>query len=215
MNVYRKEEIFIGVYSTDLPLSGVSLRTTHPEIIVHETEIIAKSVLSKNLIYSRVSLPENIQPGILSFIVETGGEEVYANGFMEIIDPKADYNFDGLSDSFQRKHFSPFTRTEAGPDQDPDADGFPNRYEERSKTDPNDPLSFQFLIQEVEVNENGTKIVWESIPGRTYRLWSRPESSSGEWVLVLDNFVASHDLSEHLDTKETENIQFYRVEKID
>lgn len=209
-----RDNIYIGVYSENIPGQVANLRTTHSEIIHHESIIIRDAVLGLDLITTRISIPDSIKPGLLSFVAEINGNQVYANGFLEILDPEEDFNYDGLPDKFQRKHFSPFTASDAGPDKDPDNDGFPNLYEFRSNTDPLDPDSFEFLIKKVEVSSQGTRVTWESIPGRVYRLWSRPEVSSGPWTLVANNFSATGEESAFLDTAQNAQLQFYRVEKL-
>lgn len=207
-------DIYIGLYGNDIPTEGATLRTSHPDILYHESEILRKAVLNMNMITRRITIPEGIDPGLLSFIIDYEGEQVYVDGFFEISDPEFDGNFDGVPDDYQRKYFSPFTTPTAAAQQDPDNDGFPNIYEYRSDTDPTDPDSFKFLIKEIEVSENGTLIKWESIPNRAYNIWSRQDAGQGDWKLVASNFLATEDISQFLDPSQNEQLQFYRVEKI-
>lgn len=207
-------EVYVGVFGPSLPLEGTTLRTSHPGLIEGPTIAISKAVQVYNLLTMKLAVPSGTPPGAISLIVEYQGQKIYANGYLEIIDPEYDGNYDGLPDAWQRQFFSPFTTPEAAADKDPDLDLFPNKYEYRSGTNPTDPDSFQFLIRQIEVTASGTRITWESIPGRTYNLWSRQRAESGPWTLVASNFSAVSELSEFLDTSQSLELQFYRVEKV-
>ena len=209
-----RKDIFIGLYGNDIPTSGATLRTSHPDFEYFETQVLRKAVLNMNLITTRINIPDNIDPGLLSLIIDYEGQQVYVDGFLEISDPEFDGNYDGVPDDFQRKYFSPFTSAIAAAHEDPDNDGFPNLYEYKSDTDPTDPSSFKFLIKEIEVTEAGTLIKWESIPNKVYNIWSRQDAGQGDWKLVASNFLATGDLSEFLDPSQNQQLQFYKVEKI-
>ncbi len=206
--------VHVGVFSPNLPMENVTLHVSHPGLELGETTIVPRAVQTYHLATAGLTVPVGTPPGTVTLYLDYQGERIYANGYLEIVDPETDANFDGLADSFQREFFSPFTTAEAGPDEDPDNDRFPNIYEYRSGTNPTDPESFQFLITEIEVSSAGTLIRWESIPSRAYNLWSRPAVDSGPWKLVASNFLATGDVSEFLDTSQSQELQFYRVEKL-
>lgn len=206
--------IHVGVFGINMPLNGVQLQVTHPDIQVGQTTGVSQAVQGFSLLTAPISIPPDIRPGYVSYFVEFNGQRIYANGYLQIADPDRDANFDGLPDKFQREYFSPFTRPESHPDRDPDQDRFPNFHEWRSKTDPTDPASFRFMIDSIEVTADGTLVSWESIPGRNYRLWSRPAADSGSWSLVADNLTATGINTQFLDPTETTQLQFYKVEKL-
>src|SRR5207247_9955773 len=114
----------IGVASTNLPTSGATLIITGDGLTLGEATFTTFSGL--NFISVPISVGTNATPGLRSLVVQLGNNVAYANGFLEIQPPVPDFNFDGLDDRFQRQYFPLFTAPEAGPNADPDGDGFNN-----------------------------------------------------------------------------------------
>ena len=84
----------------------------------------------------------------------------------EIDSPDIDGN--GLPDAWERRHF--LQNGGVDPQADPDGDGFSNREEYLSGTDPNDPGSPLYL-SDFGASAAEISITWTGIAGRTYRVY--------------------------------------------
>ena len=80
-----------------------------------------------------------------------------------------DLDGNGLPDAWERRHF--LHNGGVDPKADPDGDGFSNREEYLSGTDPNDAGSPLYLS---DFGASGTEIsiTWKGLAGRTYRVYS-------------------------------------------
>jgi hypothetical protein len=167
-----------------------------------------------SLVEAPVMVATNATPGLRSISVQANGYTAWANGFVEVLPPFPDFNFDGLDDRWQRKYWSPFTRPEAAPNADPDGDGFVNRREFVMGSDPTDPNSVKYRILSVKLNAGGTVITWESAPARRYQVWSRPDAASGGaagWLAVGSPVTAPGETASSTDTRPATGIRFYLV----
>src|SRR4029078_1507140 len=128
------------------------------------------------------SVSSNATPGLRTLIVTQGTNRAYANGYLEILPAIADYNFDGLDDTFQRKYFFPFTSTNAAPGADPDGDGMNNYAESVAATIPTNAISL-LRMQSVTVTNggNGRIIRWQSVSGKRYQVLTRSNLVAGTW----------------------------------
>jgi hypothetical protein len=81
-----------------------------------------------------------------------------------------DANFDGVPDDWEAKYFGPDPSQWPSPGADSDGDGVKNLQEFLAGTDPTDAASV--LRAELEVTEQGTRLVWNSQPGLVYQVQS-------------------------------------------
>ena len=208
------KHFLIGVYSPSLPTQGALVRLTGGGITYGKTTYHPNRFEGLNLVSTTINISNDAVPGLRGVYVEHGNQIAYANGFAEILPPMDDFNFDGLDDSFQRKHFPIFTAAMATADADPDEDGYSNLDEFISSKDPNDPDSFPLLaIQEIEVTGKGTTIRWGSKPGKRYQVFSRPDVANGKWEKIGQPVTATDETAEFTDPDSTQDFQFYRRNK--
>ncbi|MBI4664292.1 MAG: hypothetical protein HY735_36310 [Verrucomicrobia bacterium] len=164
--------------------------------------------------YTVTAFSIDATPGLRSFIVQQGTNVAYANGYLEVLPPFPDFNFDGLDDTFQRRYFPLFTAPEAAPGVDPDGDGYDNRSEFRMGSDPANPLSFVFRIQSVTLKTGSSTISWESVAGKKYQVVSRTEIPGGSWQPLGNPVVARGSNTQFLDSSATNRVRFYRVQAL-
>ena len=208
---------WVSIFRRQIPQEGISLRITGSGI----------DVLSENIqlfddivrVSAQVSVADNASPGLRSFVLQTeNGNAAYAPGYLEILPRTLDYNFDGLDDLYQRRFFDPFTSLAASPDSDPDQDGFSNREESLKNSNPLDPASLPrpmvspFEILSVSLDENGSVVAFESVPGARYQLFSRPDLAGSSWKPVGEPVTASGAVTTILDASANEEFEFYYVE---
>ncbi|MBR2941178.1 MAG: FAD-dependent oxidoreductase [Kiritimatiellae bacterium] len=86
---------------------------------------------------------------------------------VEELDPQ-DLDGNSLPDAWERRHF--LQNGGVDPKADPDGDGFSNREEYLSGTDPNDPGSPLYL-SDFGASAAEISITWTGIAGRTYRVY--------------------------------------------
>lgn len=211
------EKQWVSIFRRQIPREGISLRITGSGI----------DVLSENIklfddivrVSAQVSVADNAQPGLRSFVLQTkNGNAAYAPGYLEILPRTLDYNFDGLDDLYQRRFFDPFTSLAAAPDSDPDQDGFSNREESLKDSNPLDPDSLPrpmvspFEILSVSLDENGSVVAFESVPGAQYQLFSRQDLVGSSWEPVGELVTASGAITTILDASAKEEFEFYYVE---
>lgn len=207
--------LFVGVSSTSLPTNGATLRITGDGVTLGLPIFKPRRFVDgSNLILIPISVAPNATPGLRSFVVEQGTNVAYANGYLEILPPVADFNFDGLDDRFQRQYFPVFTAPQASPDADPDGDGFSNRFEFETGSDPTDPLSVRFRIQSVKVTKTGTTITWQSGAGKRYQLFGSRDIAPGAWQPVGSPITAAGATTESVDMSDTDGLRFYRVQAL-
>ena len=163
-------------------------------------------------IAATIGIASSATSGLRSFFIQQNGTNLaYANGFLEISPLVRDANFDGLDDSFQRRHFSLFTAAEAGPGADPDGDGLTNQAEFIAETNPTDAASL-LKIQSVSQNGSGSTITWQSVAGKKYQVFSRADLSGATWQNVGGLVTATGATQSFLDATATSGLRFYRVQ---
>lgn len=162
----------------------------------------------------QVTIAPDAAPGLRTFIVRSGADAAFANGYLEIYPPLHDYNFDGLEDRFQRQHFPIFTAPEAAPTADPDNDRFSNDFEFRTGSLPTNPQSHSFLIQQVETTRTGARVTWISDIGKRYQLYRKPQlQPAAAWQPVASPLTANAATTSVIDASDlTEETNFYRLE---
>ena len=203
----------IGVYGANLPTSGSTLSITGDGLTI--TPIPSTSVFGGiNLISVSVSVTTNATPGMRSLILRHGSDVAYANGFLDILSPTLDFNFDGLDDRFQRKYFPVYTAPQAGPGADPDGDGFSNSYEYYAGTDPTNPSSVPIVaLKQVTLDAQGATVFWQSVPGGRYQLQRRPAfGPSTPWASIGSVTTASDFTAQAPDPSAKGSLDFYRVQ---
>lgn len=202
----------IGVYS-DSYLAGATLRVSGEGIALTPLESTS-AFWGTSLVSAWVQVSPSAHPGLRSLFLERADGRAVANGFLEVQSPIPDYNFDGLDDRFQRRHFPLWTAPEAGPTADPDLDGFNNQFELLSGSVPTDAASLPDVrIDRVLLTAQGTTISWQGVAGGKYRLWSRAEFSAAHpWQPISPWLAGTQGTMEFLDRTATQAIRFYRVE---
>ena len=204
---------FVGVSSTTLPTNQATLRITGDGLTVGFPIFKPNRFFDgSNLILIPVSVAPNATPGLRTLIVEQGANIAYANGFLEVATAWPDFNFDGLDDRWQRRYFPIFTGPAAGPAADPDGDGFSNRFEFETGTDPTDPRSFAFRVVGIVPGRTGTSVTWLSEAGTRFQLWSRAALVTGEWQSVGSVVVGQSPTTTVMDASGTNGSRFYRVQ---
>jgi hypothetical protein len=160
-----------------------------------------------------ISVSSTATPGLRSFVVNDGGNLAYANGYLEIAASVPDYNFDGLDDRFQRQYWPLWTAAEAAPASDPDNDGFSNRFEFRTGSNPLDSSSNQLTVGPILDDHFGKRVVWPADPGATYRLYSRRSFFDSPWQTLSDPIQAIGDVvSFRIDFSQPSD--FFRLELV-
>ena len=215
-------DLVVGVYGEELPAEGATLSITGPGVTISPTE--SRSDLFEPLVhlYALVSVDQDAPPGLRSFIVRHGDKVAYAPGFVEILPPTLDYNFDGLDDRYQRRFFDPFTGPDAGPESDPDGDGFTNAEEASLEADPTDATSIPiipinvdpFEILSISLTEKGAEVTFVSVPEAEYQLFTRRQVNVGVWERVGLAVKAEGETTTVVDPSAKESIEFYRVESL-
>jgi len=202
---------FIGVGSTNLPTSGATLLITGDGLTLGAPTF--DIVSGSNFISVSISVAANATPGLRSFVVQLGNNVAYANGFLEIQSPVPDFNFDGLDDRYQRQYFPLFTAPEAGPNADPDGDGFNNQAEYISGTIPTNALSL-LKLETVTLTGNGSTITWQSAAQKRYQVWSRRDIAGDPWQTVGPPVFGTDNLTQFTDTTATNGFRFYRIQAL-
>jgi len=202
---------FIGVASVNLPASGAALAITGDGLTLGAPTFATLS--GENFVSVSISVASNATPGLRTFIVTRGSDVAYANGFLEILPLAPDYNFDGLDDRFQRQYFPLFTAPQAGPNADPDGDGFNNQAEYIAGTNPTNALSL-LEIESVTLTGSGSTITWQSGAGKRYQVFSRRDVVNDPWQAIGSPVIATNSLAQFTDTAATNALRFYRVQAL-
>ena len=204
--------ITIGVASADLPTSGAAFTISGDGLTIAAPTFNPNAFgTGLNFISARVSVASNTTPGMRTFIVRQGTNTSYANGFVEILPPVPDYNFDGLDDAFQRRWFPLFTTTNAAPAADPDGDTFPNSSEAVAGTNPTNATSL-LRIDSIAQNVSGATVTWRSVAGKSYQLLYRGPIGAAGWTAVGTPVTAAGATAQKLDPNGTATNRFYRVQ---
>ncbi len=205
--------LIVGVAGPDLPTNNATLQISGGSVALGAAQFSANPFGTSpplRVIYASIWVDTNAAPGLRSLRVVSGESVAYANGFLEVLPDFLDDNFDGLDDRFQRRNFAVFTSAEAGPEADADGDGFLNREEFAAGTSP--VLGASFLrIESVRYDESGALVRWQSVAGKSYRLWGRDAIDAAVWTAVGPVIVASGAETEQLDSR-ARSERYYRVE---
>lgn len=175
-----QSNLFLAVSSANFQ-PGAVLSVTGPGVTVGPTTFIENGLTAGiHSLRVPISISSNAVPGLRSLVVNQNGALAYANGYLDLAAAVPDYNFDNLDDRFQRTYWPLWTANEAAPASDPDGDGFSNRYEYRTGTNPIDGSSNRLELGPILKDRFGTRIIWPADPGATYRLFSAP-TILGNW----------------------------------
>lgn len=210
-----QSNLTIGVFSPDLPSSGLKLEITgsnitHGQLIAHAMDSVFSGLAGVSV---RISIASNAVIGMRSLVVTrtNDGAKAWANGFVDIVSPVPDYNFDGLDDRFQRQYFPLFTAPEAGPTTDPDGDGFTNQAEYVAGTSPTNALSL-LKLESLTQNQTGTTIRWKSVSGKRYQAFGRTQVAGSPWQALGSPVTAAGATAQYFDAGATGALKFYRVQ---
>ena len=204
--------VTLGVASVDLPTSGATLTITGDGLAVDPPTFNPNAFgTGLNFISVRLTVAPNATPGLRTITIQQGANIAHANGYLEILPPNPDYDFDGLADTFQRQYFARFTLPQADPLADPDADTFINSSEHRAGTNPTNNLSF-LKIDTVATSPSGATVTWRSVAGKRYQLYFKPLLTAPGWTMVGSPVTASGPTALQLDPANVSGTRFYRVE---
>jgi hypothetical protein len=221
-----QSNLFVGVYSPNLPTGAATLTITGDGLTLGPTSFLPNAYTDRdpdrntltpvNLMSVSISVASNATPGLRSFVVQQGENIAYANGFLEVLPLVPDYNFDGLDDTFQRRYFPLFTAPEAAPGADPDGDGFTNDREHLAGSDPTNPLSLYSLFKIIGVKRvsEGTTITFQTDPGKRYQVYDSRQVESDPWQPIGSPVTARAEISDFFDASATNTMRFYRVQAL-
>ncbi len=209
-----QSNVVVGVLFPNAPTNGLTLHISGDGLTMGAVTSDAERFGTEGLtvISTTVSVASNAPPGLRTFVIQQAGISVaYANGFLEIAPPVRDDNFDGLEDLFQRRYFPLFTAPQAGPNADPDGDGYNNLAEFIAGTNPTNSASL-LKIQSVLQNGSGSTLSWHSVAGKKYQVFSRADLSGATWQTAGSPVTAAGVTASFLDTTATSGSKFYRVQ---
>ena len=205
-------DIYFGVASPNLPASGATLAVTGDGISLGPVAFLPNLFgTGLNFMSAQIAVASNATPGLRSIMVQDGANAAYANGFLEILPREPDYDFDGLSDIFQRQYFPRFTVPEANPDADPDGDKYVNALELGAGTNPTNSQSV-LKIDSVVISMSGAAVNWRSVSGKHYQLLYKPVLGSGNWAPVGAPVTASGPVATQTDPQGIAGDRFYRIQ---
>jgi hypothetical protein len=206
--------VFVGV-SLNVPITGNAILTvTGDGVSAGPTFLEPGRFGDQPLLSILLKVANNATPGLRSFVVQQGPNLAYANGYLEVLPPFQDFNFDGFDDAFQRRFFSVFTAGEAAPAADPDGDGYDNRSEYLAGSDPTNRLSFNFRIESVRVAADGSTVTWQSVPGKRYQLFNRRDFSNSAWQAIGLPVAARGTTTQFIDSSARDATRFYRIQAL-
>ena len=207
-----RSNLTVGVASANLPTNNATLSISGDGLTVGPTVFRTNAFgTGLNFISVLLSIASNATPGLRTFLVQQGTNTAYANGFLDVIPTRPDYNFDGLDDLFQRQYFPLWTATNAAPSADPDGDGFNNASEYVAGTSPTNAASL-LRIDQVMQTMAGTTITWRSVAGKRYQVSSRNLFGAGAWQTIGAPVTASGPSANYFDAGANSGQRFYRVE---
>jgi hypothetical protein len=204
----------VGVFVPGLMATNAVLRLTGEGVSYGPTEVLPGALRSLTLVQVPVTVASNAAAGLRTLSVTANGFTAWANGFAEILPANPDFNLDGLDDRFQRRYFDPFTQNTAGPEQDPDGDGFVNRREATMGSDPTKASSVNWRISSVKLAAPGTTVTWESAPGRKYQVYARDNLVGATWQAIGGVLTVAGESGQLLDTRPTDQLRFYQVRDV-
>jgi len=216
VGVNRGQTLYVGASGATIPATA-TLSITGDGITVNSTTFQANrfygvgGIAAQNLVWAQITISDSATPGLRTIVVRNGTDVAYANGYFEIYPPVYDYNFDGLDDRFQRQYFAVFTAPEAAPGADPDGDHFSNAFEALTGSDPTNALSFNFLIQQVDIIRGAPRVTWKSDVGKQYQLYGKGDVAGAAWQTIGSPVTATTNLTSQSDPTGTGVIQFYKL----
>ncbi|MBX3744100.1 MAG: matrixin family metalloprotease [Verrucomicrobiae bacterium] len=208
------QTVYLGVLTPATLTGGVQLEVRGDGLVQGPTETQANVLGNMSLAAVPVTVLAGATPGLRSLRLEVGGSVAWAHGFIELAPPFPDVNFDGFDDRFQRRYWPRFTAPEAGPTADPDGDGFSNRWEYETGSDPTDPGSAHFRIETVRVTESGARVRSQAAIGKRFQLEARGVVAGSAWQLVGAPVLAAGAEVEFTDPGATGNERYYRVRMV-
>lgn len=186
---------WVGVYLQGTIPADARLSVTGPGITVGTTRVIPGALRQLTLVQAPVSVAPDTPASLRTLTVTAGGSTATAPGFVEIRPIAPDDNHDGVDDRFQRRYFAPFTLPDAGPERDPDGDGFVNRRESLMGSNPLDPASVAYRIVDLQLDPGGVRLRVETAPGRRYQVRT-VDLSGGTGTPLGDPFTATQEISD-------------------
>jgi hypothetical protein len=204
--------VYVGAAGQTIP-SAATLSITGDGITVESTTFQANrfSNPSLNLLWSQITIASNATPGLRTIVVRNGTDVAYANGYLEIYPPFQDYNFDGLDDHFQRQYFSLFTAPQAAPGADPDGDRFSNAFEALTGSNPTNALSYNFLIQQLDLVRGAPRVTWKSDIGKQYQLYGKADVAGTTWQTIGSPVTATTNVTSQSDGSAPGVVMFYKL----
>ncbi len=206
--------MFVGVYSPNLPTSDATLTLTGDGLTIGPTLFKPNAFTGLNLISVEVSVATNATPGLRTLIVQQGTNIACANGFIEVQAAFPDINRDAFDDRFQRQYFGTPFAANAAAALDPDQDGYNNTAEYIAGSNPIDPASV-LRVDGVRWDLSGATLRWRSAPGKRYQVSSRPYANSSRgWENVGTPIVATGDFTEFFDSTSPTPSRLYRIQAL-
>lgn len=203
----------IGALSPNLPTNNATITINGDGLTLGTSTFRAGPFAGLNTASILISVASNATPGLRSFLIQSGTNRAYANGYLRIRAPVPDYNFDGLDDVFQRKYFFPFTSASAAPGADPDLDGFSNYQEYIAGTTPTNAASV-LKIQSVSATSSNSTVTWQSVAGKNYQLTVSTNLAKGLWQNVGGLKSSAGATTAVIDFTSPKGPRFYRVQAL-
>ena len=120
-----------------------------------------------------------------------------------------DSDNDGMDDAWELTYFGSLARNGTG---DFDSDGVSDLDEFRAGTDPTDQGSAMRALALFSLSSGETKVMWSSVPGKTYRVQYTDSVLNPEWHVLVGDITATSSTSEKQDTTSAGIARrFYRV----
>ena len=86
-----------------------------------------------------------------------------------------------------------------------------NQAEAVAGTAPTNALSL-LKIQSVTQDATGATVRWQSVPGKKYQVYGRPQVAGETWVALGTPVTAAQNTAQYLDAGATGPMKFYRVQ---
>ena len=209
-----QSNVTVGVLSPDLPTMGATLSVSGDGVILGATEFHPAAYGNFNLISAAIGVATNATPGLRTLMVQRGADIAYANGFLVVLPLVPDVNFDGLDDRFQRQYFPLFTAPEAGPNADPDQDGFNNLAEYIAGTDPTNRSSVLRLDSIHSASPGSVTLQWASAAGKKYQIFAHEASPAGPWLPLAPLIIGAASRTQWTDAEAGQGPRLYRLQAI-
>jgi hypothetical protein len=203
---------YVGVLTPASLGEDVELTLSGTGWVVGATEVRRNVLGNLSLVAVPVEVPVGTAGGLRNLRLRRGLDVAWAHGFLEIDPPFPDANFDGFDDTFQRRYWTRFTVPEAGPGADPDGDGFANRWESETGSDPTDRMSVHFRVERVQVTAGGARVWAETAAGKRFQLFARDTVPGAEWTAVGAPVTAVGGSTEFVDPTAGGWVRYYRVQ---